>query len=121
MQKAIKSMEEEMQFSRWTVSTSSDNPLAATISHEYGHVLADQLFGQINGSYFCHDYSGTADIRQMVERTFAEARRTGDIHSISMYANTNSHEFFAECFAAHQGGEKLPDYIEKMLKEALKK
>lgn len=121
MQKAIKQMEDEMQFSRWSVSTSSSNPLAATISHEYGHVLADQMFGQINRSHFCSDYSGTADIRQMVERTFAEAKRTGDIHAISMYANTNSHEFFAECFAAHREGEKLPDYIEKMLKEALKK
>lgn len=120
-QKAIKQMEEEMQFSRWTVSSSSNNPLASTISHEYGHVLADQMFGQINGRHFCADYSGTADIRQMVRETFAEARRTGDIHGISMYANSSEAEFFAECFAAHREGEKLPDYIEKMLKEALKK
>ena len=120
-EKAIKQMQDEMSYSRWSVSTSSESPLSSTIAHEYGHVLADQLFGQINGSHFCDDYSGTADIRKLVRDTFQEARRTGDIHDISMYANTDECEFFAECFAAHYNGEQLPDYIENMLKEALKK
>lgn len=121
LKKAIKQMEDELQFDRWSVSSSSQNPLAATISHEYGHVLADQLFGQINGGTFCKNWAGTSDIRNMVNETFKKSQRTGDIHSISMYANSNRHEFFAECFAAHWCGEKLPDYIEKMLKEVLKK
>lgn len=119
-QKAIKQMQDEMQFSRWTVSSSSENPLAITISHEYGHILSDQYFGQINRR-LCGDYEGTADIRQMVRQAFAQAKQTGDIHSISMYAKTDECEFFAECFAAHRNGEQLPDYIENMLKEALKK
>lgn len=121
LKKAIKDMEDEMKFARWSVSSASSDKIASTITHEYGHILADQLFGQINGGHFCSDYAGTASIRKMVEDTFAEARRTGDIYGISMYANTNSHEFFAECFAAHCNGEKLPDYIVKMLKGALGK
>lgn len=116
----IMEMKEELRFGRWTVSSASQDPIAATVSHEYGHVLADQLFGQINGDLFCARYDETASIRQLVLDTFEEARRTDDICNISMYANTDADEFFAECFAAHQEGEKLPDYIENMLKEALK-
>ena len=36
---------------------------------------------------------------------------------ISEYSNTNYHEFFAETFAMRESGQKLPDYVENMLKE----
>ena len=57
----------------------------------------------------------------MVDDAFRKAKQTGDIYSISQYASTDSHEFFAECFCAHYHGEEFPDYIEQMLKEALTK
>jgi len=117
----IKQMREEMKYTRHTVSSDSENRIVATIAHEYGHILADQYFGQINHSRLCPNYANTFKSREMVEMAYARAKTSGDIKKISMYANDNSHEFFAECFAAHINGEQLPDYIEKMLKETLKK
>lgn len=117
----IKQMREEMKYTRHTVSSDSENRIVATIAHEYGHILADQYFGQINHSRLCPNYANTFKSREMVEMAYARAKTSGDIKKISMYANDNSHEFFAECFAAHINGEQLPDYIENMLKETLKK
>lgn len=117
----IKEMREEMKYTRHTVSSDSENRIATTIAHEYGHILADQYFGQINHSRLCPNYASTFKSREIVEMAYARAKTSGDIKKISMYANDNSHEFFAECFAAHINGEQLPDYIENMLKETLKK
>lgn len=117
----IKQMREEMKYTRHTVSSDSENRIVATIAHEYGHILADQYFGQINHSRLCPNYANTFKSREMVEMAYVKAKTSGDIKKISMYANDNSHEFFAECFAAHINGEQLPDYIENMLKETLKK
>ena len=117
----IKQMREEMKYTRHTVSSDSENRIVATIAHEYGHILADQYFGQINHSRLCSNYASTFKSREIVEMVYARAKTSGDIKKISMYANDNSHEFFAECFAAHINGEQLPDYIENMLKETLKK
>ena len=48
------------------------------------------------------------------------ARENGDIYKISKYANTDIHEFFAECFTIYEGGvEKLPDYINNMVIEVV--
>ena len=117
----IKQMREEMKYTRHTVSSDSENRIVATIAHEYGHIFADQYFGQINHSRLCPNYANTFKSREIVEMAYARAKTSGDIKKISMYANDNSHEFFAECFAAHINGEQLPDYIENMLKETLKK
>ena len=117
----IKQLREEMKYTRHTVSSDSKNRIATTIAHEYGHILADQYFGQINHSRLCPNYANTFKSREIVEMAYARAKTSGDIKKISMYANDNSHEFFAECFAAHINGEQLPDYIENMLKETLKK
>ncbi|HAQ28411.1 MAG TPA: hypothetical protein DCQ76_01345, partial [Ruminococcaceae bacterium] len=105
----IKQMREEMKYTRHTVSSDSENRIVATIAHEYGHILADQYFGQINHSRLCPNYANTFKSREMVEMAYARAKTSGDIKKISMYANDNSHEFFAECFAAHINGEQLPD------------
>ena len=121
IKRRIDQLKEEMKFERWSVSSAADDRISSTVKHEYGHILADQYFGQINGRMLCENYEGTVKIRELVNKTFARARTSGDIFRISMYANTNSHEFFAECFAAHCNGEELPEYITKMLTEALGK
>ena len=62
---------------------------------------------------------GLAGRARKWDDAFQQARKTGDIYGISEYANRNSHEFFAECFAAREMGETLPDYIESLMKETL--
>lgn len=117
----IKQMEERLKYSRWGVSDSSDNPLSTVIAHEYGHVLAKQYFGLNEYKPSYEIYVRGNHSRWLVDSTYNKAKETGDIFKISQYANKNSSEFFSECFAAHINGEQLPDYIEKMLKETLKK
>lgn len=91
--------------------------------HEYGHVLADKLFGQINGSkYLQADEQTAATKRALVEKTFRDAHDDGSIRKISEYGATNSAEFFAEAFTMYKMGvEKLPPAINNMMKEVLKK
>lgn len=74
-----------------------------------------------NHAKYCKDYDNAWKKREWVNRVFAEVRTSGDIGKISMYANQNSHEFFAECFAMRCAGEELPDNVEKMLKGVLGK
>lgn len=114
---------EYAKFERGNVIYKGDEVRSA-IMHEMGHVVADQLFGQINGDMYMK--SGTSAIeakkkRKIIEDAYDEARASGDIYKISCYAANNSHEFFAECFAIKQmGKEKLPDKIEKAMEEVLK-
>lgn len=124
--KYIAELEDENKYTRWSTSSSLSglSRVKATVTHEYGHILADQLFGQINGKYACPGYEGNSSNpffqkKQLVYSVFQQARTNGDIYGISMYANTNEREFFAECFAMKQMGEVLPDYIEEMLKVVL--
>lgn len=116
-ERRIKKLEHDLKFDRWSVSGSDRK---ATIYHEYGHILADQKFGQINGGRYCSEpYEERRNKQLLVEQTFDKARASGDIFKISQYADSNPHEFYAECFAARQSGEKLPDYIEEMFRRTL--
>ena len=96
-----------------------------TITHEFGHVLADQLCGQINHRMANPAFAYTADNVlwkkcQLIDSVYQKAISSGDIYSISMYGASNSHEFFAECFTIYDmGEEQLPDYIVEMFKEVL--
>lgn len=125
LKKDLVQIEEGIKYSRWSMSStfSGTNAVKATVAHEYGHIIADQYFGQINRGLYCENYGDprSVKIKSMVDDAFRKAKQTGDIYSISQYASTDSHEFFAECFCAHYHGEKFPDYIEQMLKEALTK
>lgn len=114
-------MEESLKYKRLGVSDSADDPLSAVIMHEYGHVPARQRFGL--GTYQSSYEIGfrAETLRRLVRDTYQKAKETGDIYGISQYASDKVGEFYAECFAAHMIGERLPDYIEKMLKETLKK
>lgn len=104
----------------------SGREIATTITHEYGHILADQKIGQINGWLANKKFAKTGDNDlykkvKMVDNVYELAKSNGDIYKISEYAAKNSHEFFAESFAVYEmGEEKLPDYIVNMIKEVLK-
>ena len=122
--KAIKEAEKENMFKRWTFD-SETGKIADTVTHEYGHILADQYFGQINGVRANSNFGNAIDNplrmqKRLVNDVYYKAKKNGDIYNLSMYASTDEYEFFAETFSMYVGGEKLPDYIEEMLKEVLK-
>ena len=104
-----------LQFARSHVG---GHDVKATIIHEYGHIISDQYWGMINGKIAKQGY-GIADkaIEEKLVKVFNKAKSNGDIFKISSYADESAHEFFAECFAAREMGEKLPDYIEKIVGE----
>jgi SPP1 gp7 family putative phage head morphogenesis protein len=122
--KAIKEAEKENMFKRWTFD-SETGKISDTVTHEYGHILADQYFGQINGVRANSHFGNAVDNplrmqKRLVSDIYYKAKQNGDIYNLSMYASTDEYEFFAETFSMYVGGEKLPDYIEEMLKEVLK-
>ena len=95
-----------------------------TITHEYGHVLADQRIGLRNGDEaivgYSKDKSATYSmLRDKVRETYKTAQRNGDIFNISFNADKNEREFFAETFAMYDLGEELPQYIVDMITEVL--
>ena len=121
--KTVDKAEELAKFERGNVIYKGDE-VRSTIMHEMGHVVADQLFGQINGDMYMKGGINAVEAkrkRKVIEDAYDEAKASGDIYKISCYAANNSHEFFAECFAIKQmGKEKLPEKIEKAMEEVLK-
>lgn len=106
---------------RWCVSYSYDNILARTVTHEYGHILADQYFGQICGRVANKNYSTNPALAETVKKwedIYKKAKNDG--YYISTYGMTNAREFWAECFTAKDAGETLPDYISNFMDEVLK-
>lgn len=121
-QKLRKKLENENKYNRWSVSDSGD--IQDAVTHEFGHIIADQYIGQINGRYanpnYKNDPTNACRIAcDKIELAFGKAKKNGDIYNISMYASTNSHEFFAESFCMYEKGEALPNYINKMIEEIL--
>lgn len=112
----------------WTVQTSAENFVRDTMYHEFGHTL---MFRKMVEEFTKGEYSGNeiylsligkkaltaTNVAKKIRTAYAKARKSGDIYEISEYGNTNYHEFFAEVFAMRESGQKLPDYIETMLKE----
>ena len=111
-------------FTRHNVgSTENGITIEAVVIHEYGHVLHKKI----------HDWADICkerkkykldvseadqriiDAQNSLNRAYLKAKRNGDIKQVSLYARKNNLEFFAECFAARELGEKLPDYITKAL------
>lgn len=123
MRSQVEKLEQNLKFKRYAVSDFYDDKITATVTHEFGHVIADQYFGQINKERANANYALNWQLRKTADNVttvFNKAIKTGDIYKISKYGLTNSHEFFAECFTMYEYGEKLPDYIEEMLEEILK-
>lgn len=127
IENGIRKLEEQKKFNCFSISGSYSDleSIKATISHEYGHVLADQYFGQINKfkANKNFDYFDSNECWKKcndVIDTYYKAIKNNDIYNISYYASTDQYEFFAECFAKKQMGGKLPDYINEMLERVLK-
>ena len=122
--KVVQQIQEMLKFPRHNVIYAGKE-VQCTITHEFGHVLADQLCGQINHRIANPTFAYTADNAlwqkcKLIDSVYQKAISNGDIYSISMYGASNSHEFFAECFTIYDMGEELlPDYIVEMFKEVL--
>lgn len=119
----IADLNRDNKFTRWSVS-SGGYGVRGTITHEYGHVLADQHIGLTNGniaitSYDVGNEARYKQARETVKAAYDRAVKTGDIFNISKYAENNEREFFAETFAMYDFGEQLPKYITDMLTEVL--
>nr|WP_147635070.1 phage minor capsid protein [Treponema pectinovorum] len=100
--------------------------IETTIAHEYGHIIADQRVGQINGSIANRNFEYRCgnplyDKCMMIDDVYRQAKENGDIFKISRYAAKNTHEFFAETFAIFaMKQEALPQYILNMILEVIK-
>lgn len=126
--RAIEQGEEQLKYNCLTIANGYDKTdyHKAIVSHEYGHILADQYFGQINQNRANRDFAFTDDNPlwqkcKLVKDVYNKALRDGDIYDISHYASTTEREFFAEIFCKKYMGGKLPKYIDDMLEEVLKK
>ena len=93
--------EDELKYDRWSVA-SGRGDADSVIDHEYGH-------------YTCLRNTGDCSTQE-VEEAYIKAKENGDIYEVSKYARTDADEFFAECFARREAGEKQPEYIEEMLR-----
>jgi SPP1 gp7 family putative phage head morphogenesis protein len=127
--KYIKGWTKEAKFTRHNAFSSVENQFTDALTHEFGHSL---MFRAINkeikagGTYKFGNVEKynlskqTTKTYKLLEETLKKAQKTGDIYKISEYANTNPDEFFAECFAIYERGvEKLPEYVNNMIKEVL--
>ena len=65
-------------------------------------------------------YNKAKAAQKSVVDAYNLAKQNGDIKKLSRYASTKPEEFFAECFAAREDGEKLPSYINKMFDKVIK-
>lgn len=128
IKKAIKQCEEDLKYTRWSFSDdakTAQDALRRTVTHEYGHIVADQYIGQINGRRANSNFSYGADNGlyqkcRLIRDTYRKAIDNGDGYKISRYGVTDEYEFFAETFTAYEFGYDLPDYITAMLREVLK-
>lgn len=122
IQKNIEKLEQKLKFTRWGVNELYPDKVAMVVTHEYGHIIADQYFGQINKEIANPHLSLNWSLKQVSRNwddVFKKAIQNGDVYKVSEYGSTNSHEFFAECFTMREYGEELPDYIESMMKGIL--
>lgn len=122
--KYIKALELENMFTRYDVISRADKYARDTLLHEFGHVIADQYFGQFNGSWANKNFvkiAGNAayDQKLYVTSEFKKAKKSGDIYKMSYYANTDGAEFFAEAFAMYMTNMEMPEAVKKMVEKVL--
>lgn len=123
MQKQINGYNERLRYNRWSVAGTYG--VSGTITHEYGHIIADQYWGMINGGWATPNYLNEPGkdqkplMAQKLESVFQQAKQNGDIYNLSKYGATDRDEFFAEAFCAREHGEKLPNYIENIVEEII--
>lgn len=121
IQRLINKLDYKQNFERWSVLDSYEDKIKVALTHEYGHILADQYFGQINYERANPNYANmdVREINQRWDEIYKTAKENGDIFKMSEYGSTHKDEYFAECFAAREFGEELPDYVESFFKEVL--
>ena len=125
VEKEIKKHEDLLKYKRGNVCYKG-REIESTITHEYGHIIADQRTGQINGRWANSaferiDGNALYEKVKMIDNVYNQALANGDIYKISKYAAKNSHEFFAETFAMYAMQEEpLPSYIITMIEEVIK-
>ena len=77
---------ERINYNRFTVGDNGtyQEHLKATIIHEYGHILADQRIGQINGIYPTLDctYPRAKELRKNIQDAFSKAKKNGNIYNL---------------------------------------
>jgi SPP1 gp7 family putative phage head morphogenesis protein len=122
LQDKIAKRERIIKFNRQSVSFQYGE--RGVITHEYGHILADQRIGLINGDSAIVPYSRAKKerykaLRDKVAKVYEQARNNGDIFNMSLYADQDYDEFFSEAFTMYEVGEKLPAYITEMITEVL--
>ena len=118
----IEILTKKLQYTRYGVHSAYEDHVRVVITHEYGHIIADQYFGMSNDARANPHYDTNFGLRGMYQRwqkAFDKAIQTGDIYKLSEYGSKNPKEFFAESFAAREMGEQLPDYVESLLIEVL--
>ncbi len=98
--------------------------IETTVLHEMGHVVAAQLFGQLNDNRYLKNSIQFEEAQRkatIVKQAYIDAINDGTIYELSYYASKNEKEFFAECFVIkHIGKERLPEKINKMMEEVMK-
>ena len=110
-------------FTRFNVGASENGiSVRSVMIHEYGHAIhARARFLERFGFFSDRStYNKAKAAQKSVADAYNLAKQNGDIKKLSRYASTKPEEFFAECFAAREDGEKLPSYINKMLDKVIK-
>lgn len=117
---------EKTGYTRHNVGASEEGiSIRAVMIHEYGHALHSRArmmarHGHMFKSTVAAEVMDNAPLWVSWENVFKQANTSGDIKKVSEYAATNASEFFAECFAARELGEKLPDYVNSALDNIIK-
>lgn len=113
----------QMKFKRWNAFSSAKNCQQDITSHEYGHVISDQYFGQVRG----FNTKGISDkkMKSLNNRWLKidkKMKKDNSIFKISAYADCAYYENFAECFSMYNNKERklLPQYTKNFMNDISK-
>jgi hypothetical protein len=111
-EKQIDKIKKDLKFSRYNVIY-KEKEIETVLTHEYGHFLSMGILDR-NSKEYNHEKA------LLIKNTYKEAKKKNDIYKISKYATENIDEFFADTFTIYEmQQEKLPDYLENMIKKVI--
>ena len=111
-EKQIEKIKKDLKFSRYNVIY-KEKEIETVLTHEYGHFLSMNLLDR-NSDEYNHEKA------LLIKNTYKEAKKKDDVYKISKYATENIDEFFADTFTIYEmGQEKLPNYLEDMVKKVI--
>ncbi len=106
----------ELEAKRYIVANSIED----TLIHEYGHFLHLRIEQKNAWKMF-----GSKEMKAVKQGKYYNWNNSKEgkvlAGKISYYAGENPHECFAEAFNAYIKGEKVPEPLQKMVKEAIEK